>query len=192
MNDYNKYSDVELAGLFQTGDDAAFKEIYNRYSQLLYLYALKRLHNKEDSTDIVQDVFTSLLNNRLKFNLSTTLSGFLYKSVLNKIFDIYRHKDVIKQYVDSGHHYIDVDSTETDYLIREKDIAALIDKEIAAMPPKMKEIYQLKSEGNLSVKDIARQLGLSEHTVATQIKRAMKHLRTNLGVWIYVLYIIKP
>ncbi|MET4546267.1 RNA polymerase sigma-70 factor (family 1) [Pedobacter africanus] len=192
MNDYNKYSDAELAGLFRTGDDAAFKEIYNRYSQLLYLYALKRLHNKEDSTDIVHDIFAALLSNRQKFILSTTLSGFLYKSVLNKIFDIYRHKDVIKQYVDSGHHYIDIDSTETDYLIREKEITALIDKEIAAMPPKMKEIYQLKTEGNLSVKDIASQLGLSEHTVSTQIKRAMKHLKTNLGVFIYVIYILKP
>ncbi len=192
MADYSKYSDTDLSGLFQRGDDAAFKEIYNRYSQLLYLYALKRLNSKEESADVVHDVFASLLANREKFALTTALSGFLYKSVLNKVFDIYRHKDVIKEYIAAGNHYIDVDSSETDYLIREKDITALIDKEIAAMPPKMREIYEMKSKGNLSVKEIAGQMGISEHTVSTQLKRAMKHLKTNLGVLIYVIFILRP
>jgi len=190
--DYKKLSESELTGLFRDGDDAAFKEIYDRFSQLLYLYALKRLGNKEESMDLVHDVFASLLSKRDHFTISTTLSGFLYKSVLNKIFDIYRHKDVIKQYLDAGNYYIDVDSAETDYLIREKDIAALIDKEIAAMPPKMREIYELKAVQHLSVKEIALRLGISEHTVATQLKRAMKHLRTNLGMIIFVLFVFRP
>ncbi len=191
MIDYSKHTDAELIALFKQADHAAFTEIYNRFSQLLYLYALKRLQNKEESSDVVHDVFASLLNNREKFELKTTLSGFLYKSVLNKIFDIYRHNDIIKQYIDEGNHYIDVDSNETDYLIREKEISALIDKEISAMPPKMREIYLLKSRQNLSVKEIAVRLGISEHTVSTQLKRAMRHLKANLGILIYIFYILR-
>jgi len=192
MAEYAKYSDMELAEFFRAGDDAAFREIYERYSKLLYLYALKRLRNKEECADLVQDVFASLLSNRHRFALHVSLSGFLYKSVLNKLFDIYRHKDVIRQYVDAGNHYIDVESTETDFLIREKDVLALIEQEISAMPERMRVIYELKSKENLTVKQIAEQLGISEHTVSTQLKRAMKHLKTNLGVLIYVLFILKP
>lgn len=192
MRRYAEYGDPELVELFKTGDDAAFKEIYKRYSQLLYLYALKRLDSKEEAIDIVHDVFASLLSKRSQFVLTTTLSGFLYKSILNKVFDIYRHKDVIKQYLDAGNHYIDIDSAETDYLIREKDIAARIEKEITAMPPRMKIIYELKNKERLSVKEIASLLAISEHTVATQLKRAMKHLKTNLGTLIYIVFILKP
>jgi len=54
----------ELIRLFKSGDDAAFKEIYIRYDKPLYLYAYHKLGNKEESRDIVQDVFAWMLNNR--------------------------------------------------------------------------------------------------------------------------------
>ncbi|WP_219223630.1 RNA polymerase sigma factor [Pedobacter antarcticus] len=182
MINYSKYSDSELTNLLRDGDDAAFKEIYLRYDKLLYLYAYKKLRNKEEAKDVVQDIFTWLLNNRLELNLKITLSGYLYKAVLNKIFDIFKHKGIIRKYADSGKHYIEVNNPETDYLIREKDITILINKEIAAMPPKMREIYLLKRKQFLSTKEIAGQLGLSEHTVSTQLKRALKHLKVKLGI----------
>lgn len=182
MTNYSKYSDSELTILLRDGDDAAFREIYLRYDKLLYLYAYKKLRNKEEAKDVVQDIFTWLLNNRLELKLKMSLSSYLYKSVLNKIFDIFKHKGIIRKYADSGRHYIEVNNQETDYLIREKDITILINKEIAAMPPKMREIYLLKRKQFLSTKEIAGQLGLSEHTVSTQLKRALKHLKVKLGI----------
>ncbi|MES2456823.1 MAG: sigma-70 family RNA polymerase sigma factor [Bacteroidota bacterium] len=190
MNDYNKYSDAELAGLFRTGDDAAFKEIYDRYNKLLYLFAYNKLREKEEAVDVVHDVFAWILNNRQKFALKSSLSSYLYKSVLNKIFDIFRHQAIIRKYVEQGDHFVDVDSQETDYLIREKDIMELIDQEIAAMPPKMREIYLLKYKQHLSPKEIALQLQVSESTVNTQVNRAVEHLKGKLGVIIYVIYIL--
>jgi len=190
MEDFSKHSDQELAALLREGNDAVFQEIYQRYYRLLFLYAFKKLRSKEEAMDVVHDVFAVILSNRNSFALSSTLSGYLYKSVLNRIFDIFRHKETIRKYVENGEHYIDVDSTETDYLIREKDIAALISKEIAAMPPKMREIYQMKYQDYRSTKDIAEELGISEHTVSTQLKRASKHLRTKLGAIVFMLHML--
>jgi RNA polymerase sigma factor (sigma-70 family) len=84
--------------------------------------------------------------------------------------------------VDSGKHYVEISNEDTDYLIREKDITLLIEKEILAMPPKMREIYTLKKKYFLSTKEIATELSLSEHTVSTQMKRALKHLKVKLGI----------
>ena len=140
--------------------------------------------------DAVQDVFLWLLKNKQTLVLKTTLSGYLYKSTLNKIFDIFRHKEIVRKYVEAGEYYIDVNSEDTDYLIREKDIARLIEQEIAAMPPRMKEIYELKRKHYLSTKEIAIQLDISENTVSNQLKKASRHLKTKLGVVIYVLYIL--
>ena len=191
MANYNTYTDSELIALWKEGNDAVFREIYLRYDKLLYLYAYKKLRNREEAKDVVQDVFTWLLNNRYEIQLTSSLSGYLYKTVLHKIFDIFKHKGIIKKYAESGEHYIELNSIETDYLIREKDITALIEREIAAMPPKMREIYTLKRKDFLSTKEIAGQLGISEHTVSTQLKRALKHLRVKLGVMIYILWIMK-
>lgn len=190
MADYTSYSDIELADLVRSADDRAFKEIYDRYNKLLYLFAYNKLRNKEEAKDVVQDVFAWLLNNSTRFAINSSVSSFLYKSVLNKIFDIFRHQSVIRKYIEQGDHYIDIDSTETDYLIREKDIAQMIRQEIDAMPQKMKEVYLLRFEQYLSAKEIAEQLNISENTVNTHLKRAAKKLRDNLGMLIYVVYIM--
>lgn len=190
MEDLSKYSDQELAALLREGSDAAFKEIYDRYHRLLFFYAFKKLKSKEEAMDVVHDVFALILSNRKSFALTFTLSGYLYKSVLNRIFDIFRHKETIRKYIELGDHYIDVDSAETDYLIREKDITELINKEIASMPPKMRKIYEMKHMDYRSTKDIAEELGISEHTVSTQLKRATRHLRTKLGTVVFMLYLI--
>jgi len=190
MTDYTSYSDIEWADLVRSADDRAFKEVYDRYNKLLYLFAYNKLRNKEEAKDVVQEVFAWLLNNRARFAINSSVSSFLYKSVLNKIFDIFRHQSVIRKYIEQGDHYIDIDSTETDYLIREKDIAQMIRQEIDAMPQKMKEEYLLRFEQYLSAKEIAEQLNISENTVNTHLKRAAKKLRDNLGMLIYVIYIM--
>lgn len=190
MTDYSSYTDLELADLVRSGNDRAFKEIYDKYNQLLYLFAYNKLRNKEEAKDVVQDVFTWVLNNRTSFALHTSVSSFLYKSVLNKVFDIFRHQSVIRRYIEQGNHYIDVDSTETDYLIREKDITQMIKEQIDAMPERMRAVYLLRFEQHLSAKDIAEQLDISENTVNTHLKRATKRLKDNLGLVIYVIYIL--
>lgn len=189
MINYSTCFDQELARLLKEGDDAAFREIYLRYDKLLLIYAYKKLRNKEEAKDLVQDVFTWLWNNRSEFSLNTSLSGYLYKSVLNRIFDLAKHKGIIRKYVESGKHYLEGINADTDYLIREKDIMLLIEKEISAMPPKMREIYTLKKKYFLSTKEIAAELSLSEHTVSTQMKRALKHLKVKLGLLVYFCFI---
>ncbi|MEJ2879945.1 RNA polymerase sigma factor [Pedobacter sp. GR22-6] len=190
MGYYNKYSDSELSELFRSGDDTAFKEIYDRYYNLLYLFAYNKLRNTEEAKDAVHDMFAWMIDHRQKFVLKTSLSSYLYKSVLNKVFNIFSHQAIVRKYIEQGDYFIEVDSAETDYLIREKDIADMISQEIANMPPKMREVYELKFNGYLSAKDIAAKLDISENTVNTHLKRAVKKLRDNLGAAVFVLYIL--
>lgn len=190
MEGYSTYSDLEITELFRSGDDAAFKEIYDRYYNLLYLFAYNKLRNTDEAKDVVHDIFAWMIDHRQKFILKGSLSSYLFKSVLNKIYNIFTHQAVIKKYIEQGDYFIEVDSAETDYLIREKDIAHMIDQEIKAMPPKMREIYELKFKEFLSAKEIATKLDISENTVNTQLKRAVKKLRRNLGTAIFVLYIL--
>jgi RNA polymerase sigma-70 factor (ECF subfamily) len=42
----------------------------------------------------------------------------------------------------------------------------------------------------MTVKQIAGELDISEHTVSTQLKRAQKHLKLKLGMVVYVLFLL--
>ncbi|MGF7080396.1 RNA polymerase sigma-70 factor [Mucilaginibacter sp. UYCu711] len=179
--------DEELLLLLAGGDRVAFEELFLRYDTLLFSYAFRKLQDKYEAQDVVQEVFIALWNKRESFMLQTTLRGYLYKSVLNRVLDIFKHRKVKAAY---SSQFVEVDSAQTDYLLREKEITALIEKEIAMMPPKMREIYELKRKDFLSTREIAGKLDISEHTVNTQMKRALKHLRVKLGVLVYLFYIL--
>ncbi|MNJ87460.1 RNA polymerase sigma factor [compost metagenome] len=86
MEDYSKYSDQELATAVGEGNDAAFKEIYDRYYTLLYLFAYNKIRNIEEAKDVVHDVFEWMIDHRKDFVLKTSLSSYLYKSVLRRIY----------------------------------------------------------------------------------------------------------
>ncbi len=187
MISYSELSDFKLISLLADGDEIAFREIYERYNSLLFIYAFRKLHDKEEARDVVQEVFAGLWNNRSNFVLKTTLSGYLYKCVLNRVLNIFRHKEFGQQYIESIQHLMDSGYIPADRMITEKDIASLIEKEIAALPPRMREVFDLRRKEYLSNKEIAIRLNISEHTVATQIKKALRVLRLKLGTLFFIV-----
>jgi RNA polymerase sigma-70 factor (family 1) len=191
MLSYSILPDKELVSLVREGDEASFAEIYNRFYGILYLHAYKRLNNEEEARDVIHELFTALWIKRESFEIETNLSGYLYSSIRNRILDIITHKKVEEKYIDSLQNYIDHDFNYADHLVRERDLAKLIEKEISFLPPKMREVFELSRKSHLSHKEIAILLGLSEQTVRTQIKKALKILRLRLGFWIYLLILFK-
>ena len=188
---YIDLSDGELSGLLKQGDHAAFSEIFNRYNSLLYVHAYRKLKDREAAKDIVQDVMTTIWSRHAKTTFGDNLGGYLYSAVRNKIFDLLSHQQVANKHIASLQFYLDKNNTITDYLIREKQLAAIIEKEIAALPPRMREIFQLSRKENLSHKEIAAKLAISEQTVTDQVKKALRILRPKIGMAIAMIFFIQ-
>jgi RNA polymerase sigma-70 factor (family 1) len=186
MTAYRNYSDQELTVLLKKGDQDAYTEIYNRYNNLLYRHAYKKTGDASAAQDVLQDVFLSLWNRKAEVDEAANLAGYLYTAIRNKILNLFAQKKVRDRYEDSVLQFTQIGVSLTDHLIREKQLAELIEKEIAAMPEKMRAVFMLSRKQHLKNKEIAGLLHISEHTVATQLKRALKHLRTKLGLVLYV------
>jgi RNA polymerase sigma-70 factor (family 1) len=187
----NTLSDFELTVLLKDGNHAAYEEIYRRYHVLLYLYAYKKLNDKETAKDLIQEIFLMLWNKRGSYAFHTGLAGYLYRSVRNRAFDLFAHQKVEQQYINSLQQYLDTDNSTTDHLLREKEISAVIDNEIALMPKGMREVFELSRKHYLSHREIAEKLDMSEDAVSKQIKRALKILRVKLGLFAYILMCCK-
>ena len=191
MNTYSSFSDNELAFLLTKNDELAFTEIYNRFYGLLFIHASKRLNNEEEAKDLVQQLFETLWIKRAQVAPDGNLSGYLYAATRNRVIDVFAHQKVEDKYIGSLQGYLDQEHVLTDYLVREKDMAALIEREIDALPPKMREIFLMSRMENKTHKEIAELLGLSELTVKTQVKRALKILRSRLGLVTYLIFMLK-
>lgn len=181
MAAYSTYTDQELTASLKGGDERAYTEIYTRYWPLLFRHSLKMLHDEDQAMDVFQDIFTSLWFNREVLDFNTSLSGYLYVSARNSTVNVIKKNKLQFNYMESLQDYINQGSYVTDEAVRFKELAAEIEAEIAKLPPKMREIFELRRTAGLSYKQIAVQLGISDETVKTQVSRALKVLRTKFG-----------
>jgi RNA polymerase sigma-70 factor (family 1) len=186
MSVYSKFSDAELSDLLRGGDRKAFAEIYTRYKWLLHAHAHKWMHDREEAKDIIHDLFSNLWDKHESLNFNSTLSGYLYAAVRNKIMNRIAHKKVESTYISSLQTFLDKGESLTDHLVRENELRSIIEKEIAALPVKMREVFELSRKANLSHKDIAEQLDISEQTVRKHVQNALRTLRVRLGVFVFL------
>ncbi|WP_228098685.1 RNA polymerase sigma factor [Pedobacter sp. MC2016-24] len=170
-------NDYELLSLFKTGNDRAFKLIYERYWQLLYVAACKILNDEEEAKDVVQDVFISFFNKGPSLEINVSISVYLYSAVRYKVFDYISRKKVRDHYMDSVEQFISAGNYSSDTALIEKEINAEIEKEIQNLPQKMKEIFELSRRDQLSHKEIADLLNISDKTVKKQINNAIKLIK---------------
>lgn len=190
MTDYQNFTDQELTALLKNGDHSAFTEIYHRYKRLLYTHAYQRLRNEAEVDDIIHELFTTLWLKRDSIQFNTNLSGYLYTAVRNRILDYVAHQKVASTYLSSFAGFLNQSENFTDFLLREKQLSALIDKEIAALPLKMRAVFELSRRENLSHEEIANRLGITKKTVKSQVNNALKILRSRLSIIAWIFFIL--
>ncbi|SFO52095.1 RNA polymerase sigma-70 factor, ECF subfamily [Chitinophaga sp. YR627] len=192
MNVYQQFTDQQLADLLKSGDQQAYIEIYNRYIFVLLNHTYNKTGNREEAKDIVHEVFAKLWANREQLQIMSSLAGFLYTSARNIVLNQITHKKIEEKYFNSIQQFLEQPQTITDHRVRENQLIALIEKEIAALPPKMREVFELSRKQHLSHKEIAEKLDISEQTVSKHVTNALKILRIKLGFFAYLLWIIYP
>ncbi|WP_235884518.1 RNA polymerase sigma-70 factor [Pedobacter hiemivivus] len=169
----------------------AYEEIYNRYNALLYIHAYKKLGNREQAQDIVQEVFITLWAKHKELLDIVNMGGFLYTCIYHKILDLITHQDINRKHISQLSTYLRSKNSNTDFLVREKQLTVIIEREIAALPSKMRQIFELSRFKHMSHKEIAEQLDVSEETVKKQVKNALKILRNKLGLFVYLVFLLR-
>lgn len=189
MPDNQTLTDQELLTLLREGDEKAFTEIYQRYFHLLYGYAYKKIRDQDLTKDILHDFFTKLWEKRTSIPPINNLPAYLFTTINRKLIDHFLHQKVVDKYVDSFAVFLSSEEEKTDHLIREKQLMVAINNEISALPPRMREVFELSRKQYLSHKEIAERMDISEKTVDRQISNALTILKSRLTAisWLFLL-----
>jgi len=182
MATYLILTDLQLIDLLKKDDENAFSEIYSRYADSLAGFASSKFFDEEDGRDIIHDVFVKLWQERTQLKVDRDLKAYLFKLTRDRIVDKIRKNITRREYAAM------VDSLAARYeatieqKIAAKEIAQSIETSLDELSPRVKEIYLLSREENLSITEIADKLQLSEQTVKNQLSTALKHLRASLAM----------
>lgn len=170
--------DDKLLQLMQSGNQAAFATVYNRYWTELYQGAGKRLGNPSIAQDIVQDIMEKIWIKKHELTTSNgSLRPYLFTLLKYRIIDTLantRRQDIC--YHAFGQLLTMQEHNALEGLIS-KELQAAIDHTIASMPVNMQKVIVLSRQQNHSVADIAHLLSLSEQTVRNLLSQAVKRLK---------------
>jgi len=180
MEHVKHLSDNELTDLLRSGSRDAFTEIYKRYWSLIYCHMYKMLRDKASTEDAVQEIFSKLWLKREEINADANLKGYLYVNARNRVFNLIEQRKVRQDYLTAISSYLSEVNLDTLQQLDERQLADALDLEVSLLPAKMREIFELSRKGNLSHKEIAEHLDISDHTVKKQIQNALKILKPRL------------
>ena len=133
--------------------------------------------SREDAEEIVQNVFMIVWENRHKIEPQYSFSSYLFSIAKHQIYNRIRSKVAQRTFVDK--YLQEVESVE---VIQEYDdsiekMKAKMEKIIDRFPDRQREIFKMSRTFNMTYKEIAEQLGISENTVDTSIRRSLDTLR---------------
>lgn len=149
---------------------------YNRtvddFSGRLFGYALKYLKNSEDASDIVQDVFERLWNNRKKVELEKAKS-WLFTTAHNALVNFAQKKARLEYTSEYLPEKIHQESNRF-------EMKNMVDAVLETLPPTQKSIVLLRDLEGYSYEEIGAMLQLSESQVKVYLFRARKKIKVQL------------
>ncbi|MFZ3216326.1 MAG: sigma-70 family RNA polymerase sigma factor [Candidatus Acidiferrales bacterium] len=173
------------------GDAAAFEELLRPYERLVYVTAVSILRNDADAEEVAQEAvlkaFSKLSSFRGECKFSTWLVQITYNEARMRLRKDRRHlyEPLEDPLQDSNGDYWPRDFADwrpipSELLEADQTRQALRDA-INALHPTYREIVVLRDVENLSIKEVALVLDLSEGAVKTRLHRARLLLRDALA-----------
>lgn len=172
----NHKSDKELLKEMSNGDETAFQCLFDCHWDTLYTYVYRLINDKDQTKDILQNVFLEVWNKKETLLIDDSILPYLYKIAKNDVMSLFRRNKVRLVGNDVLIRNLKRSSATDDRIIA-RQLQEVIDLELAKMPFNMRQCFQLSKYEHKSIREIALELMLSEQTVKNNISEALKRLR---------------
>ncbi len=188
----NRSTDQDIKSLLQKSPDKAVELLFQDYFAYVCTVVYQFIPNGQIAEDIAQDLFFDIWKKRKSIHFSGSVKAYLRRSAINRSMNYLRDKkpELFEEPIDQED--IAMPSVKPERLTETKELEAQIDAAILSLPERCRLIFSLSRFEDLTYKEIAHKLGISEKTVENQIVKALKLLRAKLGPYLSIILLIFP
>lgn len=180
---HSDLDDRSLALAFRNGDEKAFEEIVRKYQRQVASILYLTLGSRKDVEDLTQDVFIRVYNSLRRVNVESTLFSWIYRVAVNIGIDEVRKRkirrvvslDFLMEPGSSDFQPEDPAKASDGVLATEKQESVLA--ALRRLSPSHRVAIVLREYEDLSYREIAETLGISEQAVKSRIFRAREELQ---------------
>ncbi len=156
------------------------KEDIQELANQLYRIAFRRLKNKQDAEDVVQDVFLKLFSKKLKKEDINSTKAYAIKSAINRSLDMIKRKGRIYEELSEASKVTKIQESPLNILtVNDSYLSAK--KAMNNLPEMQKKVIELRDIEELSYAEIAETLDLNMNQVKVYLHRGRKQLKLKLS-----------
>ena len=181
VSTYQEFDNKDLFALVAAGDEAAFRQLFNKFLPEIGSAIKSVVHSDTATKDIIQEVFIQIWISRDKLTAVELPRNWLFQVAYflsYKWLRSQKNQEKLQSGLQSTAHsdnsnavWEQLDFNETTRLIREA---------VVLLPEKARRIYTLSRDQHLKISEIADTLGISEQTVKNSLTRSLASIREHL------------
>jgi RNA polymerase sigma-70 factor (ECF subfamily) len=160
------------------GDLKAFETIYREASSFVYNVAFRVVGNKENTEEVVQEVFLTVYHKLKEFRFESSFKTWIYRVTVNQAINMAKKaaktRDKMMTY-DEQIHPVPV-KADVEANIEKEHKEELIEELLNAINPDQRACVVLRNIEGLSYEEISKTLKININTVRTRLKRAREKM----------------
>lgn len=183
------FNEREVILKITQGDENAFRELYNHFSERVYNTALSVLQQETEAEDITQEVFILIFKSINSFKFESSLQTWIYKITVNRCYDQLKKHKTAKRFafftsLFNQNNELAHDKSHFEHpgvLLEQKEHAKVLFMALDKIPSQQKIAFTLVKIEGLSYKQAAEVMNTSSGALESLLSRANKNLRTYIS-----------
>jgi RNA polymerase sigma-70 factor (family 1) len=176
----NLHNELELLRLVAHGDMPAYQQLFDLYWDQVYGIGLRLTKTPEQAKDLAQDVFLKLWDNRSKLTEVKDFRSYLFVLTRNLIYYQIRTRIFHESNREFLNNYFAYNESSPQELLEQKELGEALNAAIHKLPPRLRQVFNLRRSEGLSHVEIAKRLNISTISSKTYMVRALMALRKEI------------
>ena len=190
---FSSQSDDKVLWLsVRKGNDLAFSNLYQRFSNLLFNYGMHFCYNRELVKDCIQELFTNIWNRREGLSEIDSVKYYLFKSFRNLLIQHITRDRKLYSELNEGSQSIEFASSIEEELISQdylKDNKSKVANALAKISKRQREIVVLKYFNDLSYAEISCIMSITPASAHNLLSKALQCLKVVLKALLFASYL---
>jgi RNA polymerase sigma-70 factor, ECF subfamily len=184
-------TDIEIINIILHGSRDKFQTLVEKYQSMVFRTCIGFLHDKDDADDLTQEVFIQTYQSLNSFKGDSAFSTWIYRIAVNASLNRVRKNSRIpilnrlESLFDNGKEKkISINAYETEdpeSILIKHEKSKWIQNALDTLPENQRTAIVLSKYDDLSQKEIAEIMKITEGAVEALIQRAKKNLRIKLS-----------
>ena len=153
---------------------------YTVHHAELVNYATSRLGNREESEDLVQDVFIKMMSFEGIIN-EATIKSFAFTIAANKVKDHLRRRIFRHKMEENAKYEMELQHSHVERVVEYHDTLRMVNDSMARLSPACAKVYRMSLFEDMTTGDIAQETNVSKRTVESQLFTSRKQVRAMLN-----------